>query len=116
MWIFFCGFFLCGEFVGKTRNLDGNLDYIQKSKAALVAKRFLPHENEIARLNIMRERVGFSPTVNLLPAVSLQVFVNFFVNDKTCLTLYVICKFSLLTKSLSKIFNIFLNKYYPNIA
>lgn len=113
---FFADFFLCGEFVGKTRNLDGNLDYIQKSKAALVAKRFLPHENEIARLNIMRERVGFSPTVNLLPAVSLQVFVNFFVNDKTCLTLYVICKFSLLTKSLSKIFNIFLNKYYPNIA
>ena len=53
---FFADFFLCGEFVGKTRNLDGNLDYIQKSKAALVAKRFLPHENEIARLNIMREQ------------------------------------------------------------
>lgn len=52
----FLRIFLCGEFVGKTRNLDGNLDYIQKSKAALVAKRFLPHENEIARLNIMREQ------------------------------------------------------------
>lgn len=56
VWIFFCGFFLCGEFVGKIRNLDGNLDYMQKSKAALVAKRFLQHENEIARLNIMREQ------------------------------------------------------------
>lgn len=84
--------------------------------SALVAKRFLPQENEIAKLSIMREQVVGSPTVNLLPAVSLQVFVNFFVNDKTCLTLYVICKFSLLTKSLSKIFNIFLDKYYPNIA
>lgn len=49
---------MCGEFVGKIRNLDGNLDYMQKSKAALVAKRFLQHEheNEIARLNIMREQ------------------------------------------------------------
>lgn len=98
------------------RNSDSDLACIQKNKATLVAKRFLPQENEIARLNIMREQVVGSPTVNLLPAVSLQVFVNFFVNDKTCLTLYVICKFSLLTKSLSKIFNIFLDKYYPNIA
>lgn len=52
----FLRIFLCGEFVGKTRNLDRNLDYIQKSKAALVAKRFLQHENEIARLNIMHEQ------------------------------------------------------------
>jgi hypothetical protein len=29
---------------------------MQKSKAALVAKRFLQHENEIAKLSIMREQ------------------------------------------------------------
>lgn len=56
MWIFFLRIFLCGEFVERTRNLDGNLDYMQKSKAALVAKRFLQHENEIAKLSIMREQ------------------------------------------------------------
>ena len=76
MWIFFCGFFLCGEFVGKIRNLDGNLDYMQKSKAALVAKRFLPQENEIARLNIMREQ-GVQSSRQFFSAVSLQAFVNY---------------------------------------
>ena len=50
----FLRIFLCGEFVEKTRNLDGNLDYIQKSKSVFVAKRFLPQENEIAKLSIMR--------------------------------------------------------------
>ena len=73
---FFCGFFLCGEFVGKTRNLDGNLGYIQKSKSVFVAKRFLSPANKIAILNIVREQ-GFSPAGNCLPAVSLQIFVNY---------------------------------------
>ena len=50
----FLRIFLCGEFVEKTRNLDWNLDYIQKSKSVFVAKRFLPQENEIAKLSIMR--------------------------------------------------------------
>lgn len=48
--------------------------------SALVAKRFLPQENEIAKLSIMREQVVGSPTVNLLPDVpdvSLHVFVNY---------------------------------------
>lgn len=80
---------------------------------ALVAKRFLPHENEIAKLSIMREQ-GVQSSRQFIAGCKVTGFVNFFVNDKTCLTLYVICKFSLLTKSLFKIFNVFLNKYYKH--
>lgn len=44
---------------------------------ALVAKRFLPQENEIAKLSIMREQVVGSPASNCLSAVSLQFFINY---------------------------------------
>lgn len=113
--IFFADFFCVVNLSEKHGIWMGIWTIYKKSKSVFVAKRFLSPANKIAILNIVREQ-GFSPAGNCLPAVSLQIFVNFFVNDKTCLTLYVICKFSLLTKSLSKIFNIFLNKYYPNIA
>lgn len=49
---------------------------------ALVAKRFLPQENEIAKLSIMREQVVGSPASNLLPAVSLQVSLIFLLMAK----------------------------------
>lgn len=78
---------------------------------ALVAKRFLPHENEIAKLSIMREQ-GVQSSRQFIAGCKFTGFVNFFVNGKTCLTLHAIREFSLCIKHLFKIFNVFLNKYY----
>ena len=58
------------------RNSDSDLACIQKNKGTLVAKRFLPQENEIARLNIMREQ-GVQSSRQFFSAVSLQAFVNY---------------------------------------
>lgn len=70
--IFFADFFVYEIF----RNSDSDLACIQKNKATLVAKRFLPQENEIARLNIMREQ-GVQSSRQFFSAVSLQAFVNY---------------------------------------
>lgn len=70
MWIFFLRIFLCMKFSGIRIRIW--LVY-----NALVAKRFLPQENEIAKLSIMREQGVGSSAGNLLPDVSLHVFVNY---------------------------------------
>lgn len=52
-----CGYFFCGFFcVLNFPEFGFRFGLYTKSKAALVAKRFLPHENEIAKLNIMRKQ------------------------------------------------------------
>ena len=67
--IFFANF-LCMEFFGIWL-------IIWLVYNALVAKRFLPQENEITKLSIMREQGVGSPESNCLSAVSLQFFVNY---------------------------------------
>lgn len=69
----FLRIFLCMKFSGT--QIRFWLVY-KKNKATLVAKRFLPQENEIARLNIMREQ-GVQSSRQFFSAVSLQAFVNY---------------------------------------
>lgn len=70
--IFFADFFCVVNLSEK----HGIWTIYKKSKSVFVAKRFLSPANKIAILNIVREQ-GFSPAGNCLPAVSLQIFVNY---------------------------------------